>query len=46
LPGSGAGVFVADAILAAMASRLRVGRFMKLPGFAVTLPASEQLQLV
>lgn len=46
LPGSGAGVFVADAILAAMASRLRVGRYMKLPGFAVTLPASEQLQLV
>jgi hypothetical protein len=46
LPGSGAGVFVADAILAAMASRLRVGRYMKLPGFAVTLAASEQLQLV
>ena len=46
LPGSGAGVFIADAILAAMASRLRVGRYHKLPGFAVTLPASEQLQLV
>lgn len=46
LPGSGAGVFVADAILQAMSSRLRVGRYMKLPGFAVTLPASEQLQLV
>lgn len=46
LPGSGAGVFVADTILAAMASRLRAGRFMKLPGFAVTLPASEQLQLI
>jgi len=46
LPGSGAGVFVADAILAAMSSRLRVGRYMKLPGFAVTLPASEQLQLI
>lgn len=46
LPGSGAGVFVADAILAAMSSRLRVGRYMRLPGFAVTLPASEQLQLV
>lgn len=46
LPGSGAGVFVADAILAAMAARLRVGRYMKLPGFAVTLPASEQLQLL
>jgi len=46
LPGSGAGVFVAEAILAAMASRLRVGRYQKLPGFAVTLPASEQLQFV
>jgi light-regulated signal transduction histidine kinase (bacteriophytochrome) len=46
LPGSGAGLFVADAILAAMESRLRVGRHMKLPGFAVTLPTSEQLQLV
>jgi hypothetical protein len=46
MAGSGAGVFVADAILAAMASRLRVGRYMKLPGFAVTLPSSEQLQLV
>lgn len=46
MPGSGAGVFVADAILSAMASRLRVGRYMKLPGFAVTLPSSEQLQLI
>ena len=46
LPGSGAGVFVADALLGAMESRLRVGRFQHLPGFAVTLPASEQLQLI
>jgi len=46
LPGSGAGVFVADAILAAMRMRLRVGRYQKLPGFAVTLPPSRQLQLV
>lgn len=46
MPGSGAGVFVADAILNAMSSRLRVGRYMKLPGFAVTLSPSEQLQLV
>jgi len=46
LAGSAAGVFVAEAILAAMASRLRVGRYQKMPGFAVTLPASEQLQLV
>lgn len=46
MSGSGAGVFIADALLGAMASRLRVGRFQKLPGFAVTLAASEQLQLV
>ena len=46
LAGSGAGVFVADSLLAAMSSRLRVGRFHKTPGFAVTLAASEQLQLV
>jgi len=46
LPGSGAGVFVADAILKAMSSRLRVGRYQRLPGFAVTLSPSQQLQLV
>ncbi len=46
LPGSGAGLFMADTLLGAMASRLRVGRFQKLPGFAVTLTASEQLQLI
>jgi len=46
IAGSGAGVFVADALLNAMDSRLRVGRFQKFPGFAVTLPASEQLQLI
>lgn len=46
LSGSGAGVFIADALLGAMASRLRVGRFQKSPGFAVTLSTSEQLQLV
>jgi K+-sensing histidine kinase KdpD len=46
LPGSGAGVFVAEAILAAMSSRLRVGRYQKLPGFAVTLTPSQQMQLV
>jgi hypothetical protein len=46
LAGSGAGVFVADSLLDAMSSRLRVGRFNNTPGFAVTLPASEQLQLV
>lgn len=46
LPNSGAGVFVADAILGAMSSRLRVGRYQKLPGFAVTLLSSQQMQLV
>lgn len=46
LPGGGAGVFVADVLLRAMDSSLRVGRFHKLPGFAVTLPPSEQLQLI
>jgi len=46
LPGSGAGVFVAEAILKAMSSRLRVGRHQRLPGFAVTLSPSQQLQLV
>jgi hypothetical protein len=45
-PASGAGVFIADAILAAMSSRLRVGRYRKLPGFAVTLLPSKQLELV
>lgn len=45
-PSAGAGIFVADAILHAMSSRLRVGRFRKLPGFAVTLPPSQQLQLI
>lgn len=45
-PSSGAGVFVADTILHAMDSRLRVGRYQKLPGFAVTLPVSQQLTFV
>ena len=46
VPGSGAGIFIADAILGAMSARLRVGRHGNVPGFAVTLPASEQLQLI
>ncbi len=45
-PGSGAGVFVANAIMQAMQTRLRVGRFQKQPGFAVTLLPSRQLELV
>lgn len=46
VPGSAAGIFVADAILQAMSSKLRVGRYDKQPGFAVTLNASEQLQFI
>ena len=46
LPGSSAGLFVADMLLQSMESHLRVGRFQRMPGFAVTLPPSEQLQLV
>lgn len=46
LPGSGAGIFVAEALLASMEARLRVGRFRRLPGFAVTLPVSEQMRIV
>lgn len=45
-PGSAAGIFLADTLLNAMSSKLRVGRYNRLPGFAVTLNASEQLQLV
>lgn len=46
ISGSGAGIFVADAILQAMSSRLRVGRYQRLPGFAATLAPSQQLQLI
>ncbi|HUS26777.1 MAG TPA: hypothetical protein VMY99_05520 [Nevskiaceae bacterium] len=44
--GSGAGVFVADAILQAMDTRLRVGRHHKQTGLCATLLPSQQLQLV
>jgi K+-sensing histidine kinase KdpD len=44
--GSGAGIFVADAILQAMATRLRVGRYHKQRGLATILQPSQQLQLV
>lgn len=46
LPNAGGGVFVADAILGAMDSKLRVGRYHKMPGFAATFAPSHQLQLV
>lgn len=44
--GTGAGVFVADAIFDAMQTKLRAGRFQKQHGLAVTLQPSRQLQLV
>lgn len=46
ISGSGAGIFVADAILHAMSSKLRVGRYQRQPGFAATFMPSQQLQLV
>jgi len=46
LGGSGAGLFVADAILQAMATRLRVGRHLHQQGLATTLQSSEQLTFV
>ena len=44
--GSGAGLFVAETILEAMATRLRVGKHRKQYGLATTLQASQQLQFV
>lgn len=44
--GSAAGLFVADAILRSMDSRLRVGRYLRHGGLAATLQPSRQLQLV
>jgi len=44
--GSGAGLFVADTILQAMATRLRVGRHARRVGLSATLLPSQQLQLV
>ena len=46
LPGSGAGLFVADAILRSMESHLRVGRYLKQSGLAATFQPSRQLSLV
>lgn len=44
--GSGAGLFVADTILQAMATRLRVGKHHNQYGLATTLQPSQQLQFV
>ncbi len=44
--GPAAGVFVADALLQNLASRLHVARYHKLTGLAATLTPSAQLRLV
>lgn len=44
--GSGAGLFVADAILQAMATRLRVSKYDKQRGFVATFLPSQQLHFV
>jgi hypothetical protein len=46
MPGSGAGLFVADTILRSMESGLHVGRHEGLTGLAATLQPSQQLQFV
>jgi len=44
--GSGAGIFVAQTILQAMTTRLRVGKHLNQHGLATTLQSSQQLQFV
>lgn len=44
--GSGAGLFVAEAILRAMETKLCVGKYLKQQGLATTLQPSQQLQFV
>jgi len=44
--GSGAGLFVAEAIMRSMETRLRVGKYRKQQGLAATLLPSQQLQFV
>jgi hypothetical protein len=44
--GNGAGLFVAETILRAMETRLRVGRHLKQQGLATTLQPSQQLRFV
>lgn len=43
---SGAGIFVADSLLASMSAKLRVAHHQKLTGLAATLTASQQTVLV
>jgi hypothetical protein len=45
-PSSGAGVFIADSLLAPVATPLRVAQHNKLNGLAATLHSSRQMQLV
>jgi K+-sensing histidine kinase KdpD len=44
--GNGAGLFIAEAILRSMSSRLRVGKHRNLQGLAMTLQSSQQLSFV
>ncbi len=44
--GSGAGLFIAETILMAMETRLRVGRHQNMQGLATTLQPSQQLRFV
>ena len=46
LSGNGAGLFVAEAILHAMSTRLRVGKHQNQQGLATTLQPSQQLSFV
>lgn len=46
LAGNGAGLFVADTIFQAMATRLRVGKHLNQHGLATTLQPSQQLSFV
>lgn len=43
---NGVGVFMADAILSSMNTKLRVGKFRDLHGLAMTLKPNKQLQLI
>ena len=46
VPGSGAGLFVADTILRSMETRLRVSKYLNRSGLAATLQSSPQLSFV
>jgi hypothetical protein len=46
MASSGAGIFVADSLLASMSAKLRVAHHQKLTGLAATLVASRQMALM